>query len=236
MAGLRSPSQVPARLTQIPFDIQSLPAPALGIGNATFVLSQSTVGKLYGAAILTGTRISDLLVLSYSTYLAGGDIPAIQIGWDDDSTDVNLGCRGRLVFVPNAPATGLWQSWNALSDSAGKWSTSWSGLSDNTCQLNVTSGCTWSEILTKFPNAIIHDKKLAPPNTPIGFVGVKAGSGGTGVSYFDGLTIAANQNVVTYDFEPACNPYRVFNMNTGEGFCTHSSSHRRRKHRCWQHH
>ena len=50
-------------ITPIAIDIRSVPAPALGIGNAAFVLTQSTVGKIYGAAILTGTRISDLLVL-----------------------------------------------------------------------------------------------------------------------------------------------------------------------------
>ncbi len=209
-ASFEEPS--PGAAYQIPFDIQSLPTPALGIGNATFVLTQSTVGKLYGAAILTGTRISDLLVLSYSTYLEpGGQVPSIQLGWDDDGTDANVGFRGRLLFVPNAPANSTWQTWNALSDTAGTWYTTLAGA----CNLSG-GGCTWSTILSTFPNATIHGN----PSIPYGFVGVKAGSGGTGVSYFDGLTITANQNVVTYDFEPACNPYRVFNLNTGEGFCT----------------
>ncbi len=207
----------------IPLDIQSPPpAPALGIANAALVLTDTNIGKLYGASILTGTKLSDLLVLTYSTYLAGGQVPALQIGWDDDSTDVNTGWRGRLVFVPSGTTVGAWQTWNALSDSAGMWHTTYPSLPDPSCNLGG-SGCTWSQILTKFPNAIVHDGYYAPPappNTPIGFVGVKAGSGGTGLSYFDGLTIAADQNVITYDFEPECNPYRVFNVNSGKAFCS----------------
>jgi hypothetical protein len=204
-----SPSGTP---TPLPFDLQSLPAPTLGIGSPAFNITDNNVGKMYGAFIYTGTRLSNLLVLSYSTYLAGGPVPAIQLGWDDNANDANTGFRGRLVFVPNAPASGTWQTWNALSDTAGTWFTTLSGASVCT----MASPCTWSQVLANYPNAAIHSNS----SIPYGFVGVKAGAGGTGMSYFDGLTIAANQNAVTYDFEPNCSAYGAFNMATGEGFCT----------------
>jgi uncharacterized repeat protein (TIGR01451 family) len=182
-------------ITPAMLDIQSPPpTPALGNANATLVLSQTNVGKLFFAPILTSTKLSDLLVLTYSTYLGDGQTPTIQIGWDEDGSDANTGWRGRLVFVPTA-TVGTWETWNALSDSAGVWFTTWGGLPDNSCKLNSTGGCTWSQILNKFPNAVIH------PTSPLGFVGVKAGSGGTGTSYFDALTIAGNQNLTTYNFD-----------------------------------
>ena len=94
-------------ITQLPLDLQApLPAPILGIGSARFEITNNSVGKLYAATLMTGTKLNTLLVLGYSTYLQpGGVLPTIQIGWDDDSTDANLGFRGRLLFVPNRAPT-----------------------------------------------------------------------------------------------------------------------------------
>ncbi|HQX11516.1 MAG TPA: right-handed parallel beta-helix repeat-containing protein, partial [Thermoflexales bacterium] len=201
-------------ITQLPLDLQAPPPPpVLGIGSARFEITNNSVGKLYAATLMTGTKLNTLLALGYSTYLQpGGVLPTIQIGWDDDSTDANLGFRGRLLFVPNSPAPGVWQTWNALNDSAGTWYTTSAGP----CSLSG-SGCVWSQILATYPNAIVHDQLLG--GFPLGFIGVKAGSGGTGISFFDALSMGASAAITTYNFDPLCASNRVVNLNTLEGFC-----------------
>jgi hypothetical protein len=61
----------------------------------------------YVAPIFTGTRLSDITVFEYRLRIpsASPQLPYINIGWDDNVTDVNIGFRGRLVYSP--PSSGI---------------------------------------------------------------------------------------------------------------------------------
>lgn len=174
--------------------------PPLGVGSAHFVLP-GTSRMNYGTRAYKGMRLADITKLEYSTYRASADpinvlAVALQFDFDVDVTDANIPWQGRLVYEPymsvgNTIAQNVWQTWNPL---AGKW---WWSKGDPT-HCDQDHPCTWSEVLTKWPNAGI----ISDANN--GFVWLRAGGPWTG---FDGnadaLTIGVNGANTTYDFEPA---------------------------------
>ena len=173
----------------------------LGTGSAHLTVASSTDRQALITPV-TGFNFADLTTLTYSTYRSSADAGnnlaiSLQFTIDYSPTDLNTGYQGRLVFEPYNGAGGTvvantWQTWNALN---GQWwaSKTTSGGSNGLCP--QLSPCTWSQVLTNWPNARINP--VAPA------VVLKAGGGW---SVFDGnvdnLTIGVSGNTTTYDFEP----------------------------------
>ncbi len=176
------------------------PAPApLGNGSARMTLD-ATGRELLGTFAYAGVRLDQISVLQYSTYRSSADAGnnlaiSLQLDMDYDLTDANTAWQGRLVFEPYlTPGVGgavlqnTWQTWDAL---AGEW---WSSGAPGNGVCPQANPCTWTEVLTAFPNA-----------------GVRAGgavqfkAGGPWPNFdgnVDAFTIKAGGNEVTYDFEP----------------------------------
>ena len=173
----------------------------LGTGSAHLTVASLTDRQALITPV-TGFNFADLSTLTYSTYRSSADAGnnlaiSLQFTIDYSPTDLNTGYQGRLVFEPSNGAGGTvvantWQTWNALN---GQWwaSKTTSGGSNGLCP--QLSPCTWSQMLTNWPNARINP--VAPA------VVLKAGGGW---SVFDGnvdnLTIGVSGNTTTYDFEP----------------------------------
>lgn len=171
----------------------------LGSGSAHLTLGGASDGMLIGIADYGGTKFSDITTLNYSTYqslTSTSTVQAIslQFNVDNDLTDLDNGWKGRLVFEPYYSETvtnGTWQTWNTLTQ--GRW---WATGATMSAVCPISTPCTWSDVLTNFPNAGIHSV----------FEGVafKAGSGW--LAGFDGnvdaFTIGISGVDTTYDFEP----------------------------------
>lgn len=179
----------------------------LGDGSAQLVLSNNTQGEYFGTAY-SGTPLSSIKSLKYSTYRVSGD-PAtalsLQLNIDTDSTDLNLGWQGRLVYEPyytQTVSTGVWQEWDALNDAAGTGTGNW-WFSNGTIASNTgctqADPCTWAEVLAALPNGAIHGT--------LGAVGFKAGSNwsafvGSVDKFIMAVKTGLNTHTETYDFEP----------------------------------
>lgn len=168
--------------------------PPLGTGSAR--LSVDSTGRfILSNLAYAGTRLADITSLAYSSYSEGASTilaPSLNFDIDYDLTDANTAWQGRLVYEPYQDGSvitpGTWQTWSPMT---GKW---WaSGAPGNsTCPQSLP--CTWSQVLTAFPNA-----GLRAGNGWLHFrVGQWAG-GFTG--YVDGFTMGVSGNNTTYDFE-----------------------------------
>lgn len=182
-------------------DFMAGPASApLGTGSAHFTTGASADGILIGVAAHLGTKLSDITTLQYSTYQDIGSTSTVQVvslqfNVDNDVTDGDLGWKGRLVFEPYYSETvvnGSWQTWDALTQ--GKW---WGTHASISSVCSIGSPCTWSAVLTNFPNIGIHV-------APLGAVLFKAGSGWPAGfnGNVDAFTIGVSGSDTTYDFEP----------------------------------
>ena len=178
-------------------------SPPMGTGSAQLTTNLPTDGPILFKEDYKGTKLSDITALQYSTYRTAPTDPnsvlaiALQFNVDSDLTDANNTYQGRLVFEPyqGAPAgtvvPGTWQTWNALN---GRW---WGSGNPLTRPISAfcpqSNPCTWTQIITQFPNAGIH--------ATFGAVVFKAGSGW---APFDGnvdaFTIGINGANDTYDF------------------------------------
>jgi hypothetical protein len=142
-----------------------------------------------------GTRLADITKLAYSTYRdPASTAPAVQLPSINVQVDANgpnaAGGFTTLVFEPvynpdeGAIQSGVWQTWQGVP---GIW---WStqpinGVCAQTCYV------PWSTIVANNPDATI-----------LGGFGVNQGSGNGGlVAATDALTIGANGNTWTYNFE-----------------------------------
>lgn len=154
----------------------------------------------------TGTKLSDITKLEYSTYRTSGN-PALaislQFNIDNDVTDGVTGFQGRLVYEPyhtQTVSTGAWETWNTLNDVAGTGTGNWWGSPNATSTLDdvcpQSNPCTWNEVLINFPNIGVHG------NPVLGAVILKAGSGGgTFNGNADALTIGVSGDDTTYNFD-----------------------------------
>jgi hypothetical protein len=142
-----------------------------------------------------GTRLADITQLAYSTYRdPASTAPAVQLPSMNIEVDYNgpnvAGGFTSLVFEPvynpdeGAIQSGVWQTWQGIP---GIW---WSTRDINgVCA--VTCYVQWSTIVANNPDATI-----------LGGFGVNQGSGSGGlVAASDALTIGANGNTWTYNFE-----------------------------------
>ncbi|MEM4404105.1 MAG: hypothetical protein QXD90_07455 [Candidatus Nitrosocaldus sp.] len=173
--------------------------PPMGKGSARLTVSNASDGMLLGVLGYNGVRLADIDGLKYWTYRTSGSNPylaiSLQFNIDKDVTDADNSFQGRLVFEPYYTAGALpdntWQEWNATD---GKWWFTKPHLFGNQCDIN--NPCTWSYIISTFPNIGIHPV--------LGAVILKAGSGWASFDgNVDALTISVNGDSITYDFEPS---------------------------------
>lgn len=176
--------------------------PPLGTGSARLTVD-STGRYILATLARAGTRLDAITTLGYSTYRTAGDSAlaiALQMDFDSDVTDASTVFQGRLVFEPYftaAISTGVWQTWNPLNNAAGgNW---WFSINANNPQGQVacpqSNPCTWTEVLTAFPNAGIRQSN--------GALLFRAGGPWTGG--FDGnvdaFAIGISGDTTTYNFE-----------------------------------
>ena len=184
----------------------------LGAGSAHLAVSALNQGFAASTAAYAGTRFDTITTLSYNTYrTSGGAALAISLGFDVDYdvTDLTTSYQGRLTYEPyytNTVTTGSRQSWDTLTSAGtGNW---WASRAPGNVLCPISNPCTWSEVLTNWPNAGVW--------TPGGLL-LKAGSGWAS---FDGnadaLTIGISGSDTTYDFEPECPTTCYVNTATGD--------------------
>jgi hypothetical protein len=173
-------------------------APPLGVGSANLAVVNTSQGVALGTHAYQGTRLDYITTLTYSSYrISGGSALAGSLGFDIDYdvTDTNTAYQGRLTFEPyytNTVVTGAWQTWNTLtSTGTGNW---WATGAPGNTMCPIGNPCTWSEVLTDFPNA-----GMRTPGTLL----FKAGSGWASFDgNVDALVIGVYASNTAYDFEP----------------------------------
>ncbi len=180
--------------------------PPLGTGSARLTVD-TAAGMAFGRAGYSGTKLSDITRLSYSSYQTSG-APSVAIAFqfdvDSDLSDGNTGYQGRLVYEPsNDPAntinSGAWQTWDALSPTAKFWGSGSGASRPFSVACPQTAPCTKAFILANFPN-------IGVRNGPSGTSGVILFKIGAGVSpAFDGnidnLVLGVNSVNTTFNFE-----------------------------------
>ncbi|MCB9865656.1 MAG: hypothetical protein H6816_03355 [Phycisphaerales bacterium] len=172
--------------------------PPLGLGSAGMEID-GTGREILALPDYLGLRFADITALQYSTYnlsATGSVAISLQFNVDYDLTDGDGSWQGRLVFEPSnaggsAVANGVWQTWTPLT---GRW---WASGAPGNSVCPINAPCTWSEVLSSFPNAGIQDNVL-------GAVLLKAGGpwAPSFVGTTDALIIGTNGVNTTYDFEP----------------------------------
>ncbi len=182
--------------------------PPLGVGSfeMTTVLVTDK-GTLFNYDHV-GTQLADISAISYATYREPAStadpvqLPSINIQIDKNGGAFVPGVDfATLVYEPiyNVPAgsihSGEWQTWNTIP---GVW---WTTRTINgpggpgTC-LPVVCYITWADIVRYNPGATI-----------LGGFGINQGSGSTGlIAATDALSISANGDTWTYNFEPFRSP------------------------------
>ena len=149
-----------------------------------------------------GTPLSSINALGYATYRAANpadndaQLPAINIQIDINGGTLNSGEFATLVFEPvyntaQGPVqNNVWQSWDAYSGGAARW---WGTGPVGAAGCDDTEPlCTWTDILSIFPNATI-----------VGGFGVNQGGGNDGLfASTDALSLSYGASCVIYDFEP----------------------------------
>jgi hypothetical protein len=160
-----------------------------GLGGKTFL----------GTRDHSGTLLSDITTLSYSTYVAPGS-PTVNLAVAINMY-VDLDGNGTrdttMVFEPiyvpgqGAITHGTWQTWDTLSGN-GWWYTANFGALTN----NFNEFKSLAYYISLFPNAQIVDWGLTP-----GFQFVSGSSGGTPWVDFDGNVDNLTFNATNHDFE-----------------------------------
>lgn len=203
----------------------------LGSGSAEMTVSNSSQGYILALPGPFGGAPLGQLQVSYDTYRQSADAGnnlaiAVQFNLDHDVTalmdvitvDGIDDFQGRIVFEPyqtfgGGVSQGTWQTWDA---DQGRWwrstnlatRTAIGGVTINDC--TQSSPCTFSEFLTKWPNAGI---SAAQPG-----VILKAGSGWNSFTgNVDNLVVGVNGTNTTFDFEPEtqCTTTCYVNAATG---------------------
>ena len=202
--------------------------PPLGTGSAEFRVGPNgdDAAQLRNASY-EGTKLSQLTLLTYSTYVQDnldGQAPYIILNVDLDGDLTTTGDRDLLFFEPvyqsadffpsnpqGTVALNTWQTWDALN---GGW---WS--------VNGTAGATpgtgvkpLSAIIAAFPNATIIN------TTSGGGVRIVAGFGAGAWDDFvgnaDAFKIGVSGCNTTYNFEPAIGPPTDKNQCKNNGWKT----------------
>ena len=168
--------------------------PPLGVGSLQMAVTGAADHWSVYNYDHTGTRLSDITALGYSTYTDNTTTaPILQIEINPgNTTGTDAGVTySRSNFEPYLQTAGVtpntWQLWNALSGEV--WGTHLTGAPNS-------SPLSWSNFLATYPNATI-----------TGGVGVNVGSGWSAMTgETDALTIGTAAQTTTYNFEP---PFQV---------------------------
>jgi hypothetical protein len=176
-----------------------------GTGSAELAVLSTAGGKALIIPDYGGLRLDQVTTLSYSTYRQtvddGNNLAiALQLNVDYDLSDASTGYQGRLVYEPYQTSGGqvlqsTWQTWDAM---AGKWwGTRASVVRNGQTVANPcvqSSPCTWTQVLTYFPNIGVH--------ATMGAIVLKAGSGWANFrGNVDSFVIGINGSTTTFDFE-----------------------------------
>lgn len=177
------------------------PGRPLGKGSAELRVNDTGREILYKSAY-QGTYLRDVRPLAYLTFRQQGSSAvaiSLQFNIDYDLTDAVELYQGRLVYEPyftHTVQTGAWQGWNTQDNAAAGnwWSTRPPGSLPGNCP--QSDPCTWSEMLTKFPNVGIH--------RIYGLVLLRAGGPWLGgfLGNTDALVVGVRGHTTVYDFEP----------------------------------
>ena len=206
--------------------------PPAGRGSALLTID-GTGREAIATASYAGIGLAALTQLKYSTYQAFSGAPNetlyMQFDVDYDSTDGTTAYQGRLVYVPSVAGSitpGVWQNWDTMSG-GGAWYSSGSGtsafrpivggVSQPTPPCNSATFCTWSTLMTDYPNARIRPTVGGIP----GLFLIKAGGPVTGgfSGATDNVIIGIGSAVVENNFEPGDGHIAVTQSNaTGLGF------------------
>ena len=187
--------------------------PPLGTGSAQLVttltysgLSTVVVGATLVLAEYKNVRFDQMTDLRYGNYrlpLDEGTVnpTTLEFVVDYDLNDQLTAAQGRIVYDPSKTggftvSQGTWQTWDAK---AGKWWGTQSSVQrggqtiTNPC-VSATP-CTWSELLTAFPNIGVH--------ATLGAVMLNAPPPGAfgSRSNVDKLEIGISGAIATFDFE-----------------------------------
>jgi hypothetical protein len=153
-----------------------------------------------------GVRLADIDGIGYSTYLstAGPANAALNMRVDltgDGNPDVYMVYEpyqdlGNAALVPNT-----WQDWDAYRGGAAKW---WINTGAGGC--GQSTPCTWSQIVTTFPNATVEEGASCGPGGVVapcpGSLGLNQGSGNAGtLSNADALYVSVLGDKTTFDLE-----------------------------------
>ena len=173
----------------------------LGFGSARLYVPGATGGIILGTQAYGGTRLDQITALQYSSYVTLGSgnavAAALQFNIDYDLTDANTSWQGRLVYEPYFTQTVTQGTWQTLSPLTGKW---WATGGPGIGICPMATPCTWTQVLTTFPNAGIQTGALS------GLL-FKAGSGwAASTVHVDAFVITAAGVTETYDFEPSLEP------------------------------
>ncbi len=208
----------------------------LSTGSARLTTPTNDNRAAFRKYLVAGTQISDIKELKYSTYRTeptGGALAlALQFDVDMDSSPVNpLKADGRIVYEPYYTQTTLddtWQTWDALSDSAGTGTGNWWIAGPNGgASCTMANPCTWTELNANYPDLRISAESLENQNTD-GAVLFKAGGSWAGFDgnvdkFVFGLKTGSNIHTTTYDFEPvAPQAETVTDTDSGGGSGGHS--------------
>ncbi|HZJ25774.1 MAG TPA: hypothetical protein VFF40_01960 [Acidimicrobiia bacterium] len=187
-------------------------SPPAGRGSAQ--LSIDDTGRQNIATLaFKGMGLAGITKLQYSTFqsssTSGAYAPRLEFDVDYDSTDSSTAYQGRLVYTPGTSGDPVvlssWQTWHTLAvDSS--WYSSGSGASayrpivggatESNPVCGVPNHCTWSQLLTSYPNA-----RIRPSS---GLLLVRAGGPVTGgfSGATDNVVVGLGGNDVISDFEP----------------------------------
>lgn len=158
------------------------------------------------------TPLASIDGIGYQTYRdpastgSTGTVAGLNIRADlngDGTTDAYMVYEPYQDQGTAAVQTGVWQAWDAYRGGQAKWWISgvWGTTSD--CGQSVYPLCTWSTILTKYPNATIREGT----DGFRGSFGVNQGTYNPNIiSNVDGLRLSVSGNETIFNFEPLTGP------------------------------
>lgn len=170
--------------------------PAAGDGSATLRVDDDGRAS-FGTMLYQGTPLSTITQLSYESYSSSAltlASPTLQFDVDYDSTDTDTTYQGRLVSEHSGPVVA--DAWVTNNPLAGRW---WATREPGQSVCPQGAPCTWSQVLTLFPNAAIRDDYIQRGALLFRLGGPIAGGAVTSV---DNFTISVGFPSTTYDFEP----------------------------------
>ncbi len=178
--------------------------PPLGNASAQFTLGPGPgTGRVdIWANQFADTQLSSITSMAYSTFLEPGGSPSFAPSYQLPIFGTPGGPTSTfttLSFVPTLQGVAIptgWTNWNALT---GMWTASNANLSSRiTGGCQVATPCTFSQITSAFPDAILHG---VDPSTGIGGAGLVVGTGvGPGVGTANNWSFGVNGVTTVFDF------------------------------------